>query len=128
MKQRIAATAVFGLLLGAWAYLDFWSYEDHYSLHATLHGPVVVPILLALAILVGAIVGRGWVVLALAGPVISLAYLEQTSGHRGPDGISPLSSAPSIFFLVLFGLMLLAGVGVSHLWRQLRDQRQHRET
>lgn len=119
---RIAATTAFGLLLGTWAYLDIRLYDQPDSLYETLHGAPIYPALILLAVLTGFAVGRGWVLLSLLGPVASLAYLQET-GHRGPDGVSALTSAPSIAFLIWFGLMLLIGVGIHHFWRERREQR-----
>jgi hypothetical protein len=122
MKWRIATTTVFGLLLGAWAYFAAWSYERPGSLHGTLDGPLVPSALMLLAILVGFLVTRPWVLLALIGPIASLAYLQST-GKRGPDGISPLTSPPGIFGIVWFALLLALGLGLASLWRQFKDWR-----
>src|SRR3954452_14025514 len=95
MKWRIAITTAFGLLLGTWSYLAEWSYERPGSLHETLTGPLVATAMLVIAIFVGFLVASRWVLLSLAAPIASLAYLQST-GKRGPDGISPLTSPPGI--------------------------------
>lgn len=123
MRWRVAATVAFGLLIGAWAYLDIRLYDEQGALHTALQEPAVVIGLLALAVLTGVVVGRGWVLLALIAPVAARAHL-QGEGYRGPDGIEALSSPPSIAILIWFGLMLLIGVGVAHLWRLFKSQRQ----
>ena len=125
MKRRIAATIAFGLLLGAWAYLDEWSYNQSWSLHSTVNDLPVVLAVMALTVLAGFLVGRSWVLLALLGPIASLAYLQST-GHKGPDGISPLTSAPGIFELIWFGLLLMTGVGISALWSYAREWHSER--
>jgi hypothetical protein len=125
MKLRVAITTAFGLLLGAWAYWAEWSYERPGSLHGTLNDPVVTSGLMLLAILTGFLVARPWVLLALVAPIASLAYL-QTTGHRGPDGISPLTSPPGIFHIVWLALLLALGLGLASLWRQFKDWRSQR--
>jgi hypothetical protein len=125
MKLRVAITTAFGLLLGAWAYWAEWSYERPGSLHGTLQDPLVISALMLLAILTGFVVARPWVLLSLIAPITSLAYL-QTTGHRGPDGISPLTSPPGIFHIVWFALLLALGLGLASLWRQFKDWRGQR--
>jgi len=125
MRWRLATTAAFGLLLGTWAYLAEWSYERPGSLHGTLQDPLVVLPLMLLAILTGFLVARPWVLLSLAGPIASLAYLQST-GKRGPDGISPLTSPPGIAHILWFALLLAAGLALAALWRQFRDWRGRR--
>lgn len=123
MKRRVAITTAFGLLLGAWAYFAEWSYERPGSLHGTLHDPLVVLALILLAILAGFLVARPWVLLALVGPIASLAYLQST-GKRGPDGVSPLTSPPGIFQIIWFALLLALGLGLASLWRQFKGRRR----
>jgi hypothetical protein len=119
-------TIAFGLLLGAWAYLDEWSYERSGSLHGALQDPLIVVSLMLLAILTGFLVARPWVLLSLAAPIASLAYLEST-GKKGPDGISPLASPPGIAHILWFALLLAVGLGLAHLWRQFVDWRRQRK-
>jgi len=127
MKWRVAITITFGLLLGAWLYLDEWSYERPGSLHETLSDPLVAVAMLALAILTGFLVARPWVLLSLVAPIVSLGYLQSTGKH-GPDGISPLTSPPGIAHIIWFALMLGIGLGLAAVWRQLRDRRGLRST
>jgi hypothetical protein len=122
MGRRVAITIAFGLLLGTWSYLAAWSYERPGSLHATLTDPLVGAALLVLTILAGFLVARPWALLALIGPIASLGYL-QTTGKRGPDGVSPLTSPPGIFHIVCFALLLAFGLALSSLWRQF-ERRQ----
>jgi hypothetical protein len=123
MKWRVAITTSFGLLLGAWAYFAEWSYERPGSLHGTLDDPLVLSTLMLLAILVGFLVARPWVLLALVGPIASLAYLQST-GKKGPDGISPLTSPPGIFHIIWFALLVALGLGLASLWRQFKAWRR----
>jgi hypothetical protein len=125
MKWRIGITTAFGLLLGAWLYLDEWSYERSGSLH--LNSPLIAIAVMLLAILTGFLVARPWVLLSLLAPIASLGYLQST-GKRGPDGVSPLTSPPGIFHLMWFALLLALGLGLSSLWRQFWDQRGLRST
>lgn len=125
MKWRVAITAAFGLLLGAWLYFDEWSYERPGSLH--LDGPLVGIAVTLLAILTGFLVARPWVLLSLLAPIASLGYLQST-GKRGPDGVSPLTSPPGIFHIIWFALLLGLGIWFASLWRQFKDWRALRST
>jgi hypothetical protein len=127
MKWRVAITIAFGLLLGAWSYLAEWSYERPGSLHETLTDPLIAIAMLVLAILTGLLVARPWVLLSLAAPIASLAYLQSTGKH-GPDGISPLTSPPGIAHIIWFALMLGLGLGLAAIWRQFKDRRGLRST
>jgi len=71
------------------------------------------------------LVARPWVLLSLAAPIASLAYLEST-GKKGPDGISPLTSPPGIAHIVWFALLLAVGLGFAYLWRQFTAWRRQR--
>jgi hypothetical protein len=127
MTWRIATTTAFGLLLGAWLYLVEWSYERPGSLHGTWDGPLFAIALTLIAILAGFLVARTWVLLSLLLPIASLGYLQST-GKRGPDGISPLTSPPGIFHILWFALMLGLGLWLASLWRQLKYRRHLRST
>ena len=127
MIWRIATTTTFGLLLGAWLYLVEWSYERPSSLDEIWHGPLVAIALMLLAILSGFLVARPWVLLSLLPSIASLGYLQST-GKRGPDGISPLTSPPGIFHIVWFALLLGLGLWFASLWRQFKDRRGLRST
>jgi hypothetical protein len=121
MTLRIATTAALAILIGTWAYLAEWSYEQADSLHAAMESLPVVLTLFALTFLGGLLVGRVWVLPALLGPIASLGYLEST-GHIGPDGISPLASPPGIAQIIWFGVLLALGVAASSLWRKAEDR------
>ncbi len=127
MKWRVAITTAFGLLLGAWLYLVEWSYERSSSFHEIWHGPLVAIALTLLAILTGFLVARPWVLLSLLAPIASLGYLQST-GKRGPDGVSPLTSPPGIFHIIWFALLLGLGIWFASLWRQFKDWRALRST
>jgi hypothetical protein len=127
MRWRIATTTAFGLLLGAWSYLAEWSYERPGSLHEMVDGSYIAVAVMLLAILTGFLVARPWVLLSLAAPIASLAYLQST-GRRGPDGVSPLTSPPGIFHIIWFALLLGLGLWLASLWRQFRAQQSLRST
>jgi hypothetical protein len=67
------------------------------------------------------------VLLSLLLPIASLGYLQST-GKRGPDGISPLTSPPGIFHIFWFALMLGLGLWLASLWSQFKDWRDLRST
>jgi hypothetical protein len=125
MKWRIAITAAFGLLLGAWLYIDEWSYDRPGSIH--LDSPLIAIAAMLLAILVGFLVARPWVLLSLLPSIASLGYLQST-GKRGPDGISPLTSPHGIFHIIWFALLLALGLGLAGLWRGFQSRRGLRST
>ncbi len=109
---RVALTVVLAVLLG------FWAYERLDTVEISVGEPLVEFVeagsgfgLVAIVIAVGFVVARPWALLALVGPVLSLAYAE-IQGERGSDGVEPLTSAPSIVRLFILGLLLLLGVGV----------------
>ncbi len=122
MKLRLASTAALAILLGTWTYLAEWSYEQADSLHAAMNGLPVALTLFVLTFLVGFLVGRAWMLLALLGPIASLGYLQST-GHIGPDGISPLSSPPGIAHIIWLGVLLALGIALSSFWRNTRARR-----
>jgi hypothetical protein len=60
--------------------------------------------------------------LALLGGLLSLIYLQETGylGH-GFDGADPIAPS-SISDLAWYGLFLLLGVGVRHLWDRFKPK------
>jgi hypothetical protein len=125
MRWRIAMTISYGLLLGGWLYFNAWSYERPDSLH--IDSPLAGIAVMLLTILTGFLVARPWVLLSLLAPIVSLGYLQST-GKRGPDGVSPLTSPPGIFHIIWFALLLGLGIWLSSLWRQFKDWRSLRST
>lgn len=75
-------------------------------------------VVLALAVGVGAIVGRWWVLLALIGPLLALGYL-QAIGYvsASDDGADPLFSAPGVSVILWLGALILVGVGIGSVCR-----------
>jgi hypothetical protein len=114
MRLRLVLTIAYGAFLGAWAYTD---QKSSGGLFGDLHGSIPFEIsVLVFAIVVGFVVKRAWVLLALLGPLLTLGYLQVT-GYVSPehDGTAPLLSPPGISFFLWFGLALLIGVGVGRL-------------
>ncbi len=74
---------------------------------------------LGLALLIGFLVRRVWVLLALVGPLLSLGYL-QVSGYISPwhDGTDPLLSPPGVSLFFWFGILLSIGIGIGLLWER----------
>lgn len=115
---RILLTVGYAVALGVWAYAeqkqgDLYSQGTYDVLHSTAFGIG----LFVLPILLGFVVRRAWVLLALAGPLASLGYL-QVSGYISPwhDGVDPLLSLPSFSLFFWAGLLLVAGIGLGRLW------------
>jgi hypothetical protein len=121
------------IALGVWAYTD---QKHRYSggVFEGLHDSALFLLSTAiLTVVTGIAVCRWWALLALLGPLFALGYL-QVSGYISPwdDGTAPLLSPPGISRFVWFGLLLLAGMGLRHLWdlgrlslRNLRAARQN---
>ncbi len=121
MKARVALTVIYGVVLGAWFYvdqkqIDIYAQGTYDLLHNTVFG---IAFFIILPIAVGWIVARWWALGALLGPLASLGYL-QASGYISPwhDGAPPLGF-PSWFGLFLLGALLLLGVGIrtGFIWR-----------
>jgi hypothetical protein len=114
MKLRIAIVIVYGLAAGVATYADAHEYIDD-GLHIGL---------LAFGVLVGALVGRAWALLALIGPLASLGYL-QAIGYveTNHDGVDPLLSAPGFSRIVWLGLAVLIGLGLHAVLRPLARRR-----
>lgn len=103
MRLRILLTVTYAAALGVWAYAE-QKQVDLYSqgTYDLLHSPgFQLSFLLALPIVVGFAVRRAWAFLALAGPLLSLGYLQVT-GYVSPwhDGVARLISLPSFSLFV----------------------------
>jgi hypothetical protein len=108
-KARIVLTAAAGIVMGVllWLSADDWGF----ALYASV---VLLPL----------IVGRWWVVAALAGPFIASVALNLT-GHMpegGSDG-PELGYIFFVFFLALTGFLMLILVGIRKAFGSLRKRR-----
>jgi hypothetical protein len=108
-KARVVPTVAAGVVMGVllWLSADWWGYAFYASV-------VLLPL----------IVGRWWVVAALAGPFIASAALDLT-GHV-PEGGSDGPELGFIFvvvFLVFSGLSMLVLVGIRKAFDFLRKRR-----
>lgn len=117
---RIYLTLGFAVVLGFWTYAD----QKSVDLSPGFDEGLAVLAFAALAVVVGIAVGRWWVLLSLIGGLLPLVYLQETGylGH-GFDGANPIAPS-SISDLVWYGLFLLLGVGIRHLWDYLRPKLQ----
>lgn len=125
MQLRLVLTIAYGAFLGAWAYTE---QKGSGGLFGDLHSSIPFEIsVLVFAIVVGFVVKRAWVLLALLGPLLALGYLQVTgyvsSEH---DGAAPLLSPPGIAFFLWFGVALLIGVGLGRLQGILSSARTGR--
>lgn len=116
-KARIVLTVVLGVVMGVSTWL---SAEWPSPLGAGVTSGVGVTHW-TLIILIPLIVGRWWVLAALAGRFAALVILELT-GHmfQSSDGFESALSPLSIAGLVIFGLFMLILVGIRRafdLWR-----------
>lgn len=110
-KARVILTMVLGIVMG----VTTWQSAEWSSPPGSGY------VLWTLIILVPLIVGRWWVLAALAGRFIALVVLQLT-GHmfHGSDGYEAALSYMSIAGLVVFGFFMLILVGIRmafDLWR-----------
>ena len=108
MYARVALTLLYAIALGAVTALD--NIDDL---------PAIVPLAAwALAPLVGFLVGRWWVVLAVLGALVGRPIGWDSSENDG----NPALWLPYVMSFVLFiGFPLLLGVGIA----AARDRRRH---
>lgn len=108
MYVRVALTLLYAIALGAVTALD--SFDDL---------PAIIPLAAwALAPLVGFLVGRWWVVLAVLGGLIGLTIGWNPAEHDG----NPSLWFPYVTSFVAFvGLPLLVGVAIA----VVRERRRH---
>ncbi len=111
MRRRTAAVAAYGLLFATWAVLVEFDGGLPAPLYDAVHGPAAKAVLFWGAVLTGYLVGRPWVLLAIAGPVLALGLL-QIAGHEGHHGGSPLTSKPTLVLLLWTTAALQVGVEV----------------
>lgn len=128
MWARIFLTIGYAAILGAWAYAeqkqgDLYSQGTYDALHSMAFGLAFA----GLPVLVGFLVRRAWVFLALLGPLLSLGYL-QVSGYVSPwhDGVDPLLSPPGFSLFFWFGVLLTIGVCLGVLWKHYRPALRNR--
>jgi hypothetical protein len=114
-KSRIALTAALGLLAGVSTWMTDWS-----STANTVNALAFVA-----AILVPLIVGRWWVVIAIAGQLIALVALQLTGQSiQGLDNTEmPALSPLGIIGLVASGIYLLILVGIRKAFDRWRNRR-----
>ncbi len=115
---RIYLALGYAVVLGLWTYAD----QKSVDLSPGFDDDLVVLGFVALTVLMGAAVGRWWVLISLLGGLLPLVYLQETGylGH-GFDGADPIAPS-SISDLVWFGVCLLVGVGARHTWDYLRPK------
>jgi hypothetical protein len=121
MRIGVAITFAFGVFLGLWVYgdLDSVAFWGQHGIDQVAHETAFELATIALAILVGFVVRRRWVLTALLGPLLCLGY-AQINGERGFDGAAPLTSPSGISDIFWFGLFLLLGVGLGRAWERWR--------
>lgn len=113
-KARVILTLVLGIVIG----VTTWLGAEESSPPGSGY------VLWALIVLIPLIVGRWWVLAALAGQVIALMALQLT-GHmfRGLEGhVETLNYPLSILGLVIFGLFMLTLVGIRTAFDRWRNR------
>ncbi|HSS03780.1 MAG TPA: hypothetical protein VLK89_01160 [Solirubrobacterales bacterium] len=111
-KARIVLTAALGIVMGVSTWLGadgaHWASE----------------VFFASAVLLSLIVGRWWVVAALAGPFIALVALDST-GHVYEGGSDPIDSSllMGIVGLFFWEVVMLILVGIRKVFDFLRNRR-----
>jgi hypothetical protein len=114
-RVRIVLTAGLGLLMGVSTWMTGWSSTAETMDSLAFFAAILVPL----------IVGRWWVVAALAGQLIALVALQLT-GHsvQGLDNTEAEPLSPlGIIGLVVTGLYLLTLVGVRKAFDHWRRRR-----
>jgi hypothetical protein len=103
-KARIVLTAGLGLLMGLSTWMTDGSSADGVMDRLAFGAAILVPL----------IIGRWWVVAALAGPFIASVALDLTGyvPERVSDGPEFEGLSWVIFFLVVYGLFMLILVGI----------------
>jgi len=111
MDTRVALTLLYAVVLGAVLALDnFVGVPDILKVAVWLLAPVV-----------GFLVGRWWVVLAVLGALVGRVIGWEAAEHDGNPALWPPYVVSTI---VLIGLPLLAGVAIS-MARDRSRRRQH---
>ncbi|MEX2108193.1 MAG: hypothetical protein WD827_04825 [Solirubrobacterales bacterium] len=122
MKARIIFTVASGLALAVVTYIEWKQgispHEGYGSGRLLAFGFVLLPA----AVLIGFIVDRWWVVLALSGSLLVLVCLNAAGDFaRGDDGITP-TSPPAIAGELWLAMFLLIGVGLRRAWAAFRSR------
>ena len=115
-KTRVILTIALGIALGVW----FWLDRHEPSPWALVHSTPLQAFFLAIIFFVPLVVGRWWVVSALAAPLAFLAFWQATGHHVYADGVAPPLNAESIASLIWLALWLLLLVAVRVAWGKLR--------
>jgi hypothetical protein len=115
MRIRIITT------LGGAIGLGIWIYGEEKG-GTILAGAAAGLCALALALGVGAFVGRWWVLFALSGPLVALWYLEVTDFKvEAGDWREPLLSPSGIAALVWVGAVLLLGTQLGNVKQWIKE-------
>lgn len=115
MRIRIITT------LGGVIILGLWIYGEEKG-NAFLAGTAGGLCALAFALVIGALVGRWWVLFALIGPLAALGYLEVTGFVvEAGDWREPLFSPPGIATLVWLGAFLLLGTQLGKVSEWIKE-------
>jgi hypothetical protein len=114
-KARIVLTAALGLLTGVSTWMTDWSSAANTVNALAFFAAILVPL----------IVGRWWVVAALAGQLIALVALQLTGQSiPGLDNTEePALSPLGIIGLVASGIYLLILVGIRKAFDHWRERR-----
>jgi hypothetical protein len=111
-RGRIALTVAAGIALGFATWVVEQPGWPTPGLHEVLAVPLVIVALVAL-FLVPLIVGRWWVLAALAGPGLALLIMQSTGvAVRLDDGSGPAINYRTIFFLAVAGAVMLIMFGI----------------
>ena len=122
-KKRLALTVAAGFVLG----LNTWVAEQSEWPTPGVNDALAAPLLivaLASLVLVPLIVGRWWVVGALAGPGLALLVMQLTGvAVQLDDGTGPAFNYRTIILLTVTGLVMLLLVGFRYVFDDVRRTR-----
>lgn len=122
-KARVLLTVALGVVLGLSTWLGVHGLSPSGGVEEVVNSPAGVAVYLAFLILVPLIVGRWWVVCALVGRFAALAILQLTGHVVIDDGAADPLSLLSLIGLAVYGLFILALVGIRVVFDGWRARR-----
>jgi hypothetical protein len=122
-KRRIALTVAAGIALGFATRVAEQPGWPTPGVNDVLSVPLVIVALIAI-FLVPLIVGRWWVLAALAGPGLALLIMQSTGVAVSlDDGTGPAINYRTIFFLTVVGVVMLIMFGIRFVSDDARRSR-----
>jgi hypothetical protein len=123
-KARVVLTVALGALMGLLTWLASEGLSPSPGVEEVFNSTPIEVASLTILALVPLVVGRWWVLAALAGPVAALVTLQLT-GHKihELDGWAPPLNPVTIFGLLFLALVMLILVGIRRTFDFWRGRR-----